>query len=402
MDFTDHIIIRYGEITLKKRNRKEFTKQLEKNIINALISFPTVKLETRFERMILALNGACPQEVIAKLKAVFGIHSLMPALKVAKDMHLIKHTAVNLLRQLSKPVHKFKVETKRVDKQFPLDSYACSRELGSHLLANFANLQVDVHNPDIVVNLLISFECAYLYGEVIPAAKGLPIGTSAKSLLLLSGGIDSAVAGYMTMRRGVEIECIHFASPPYTSEQAKQKVIDLATLLMKGCDPIVLHIVPFTNIQTEIYQKIPNKYNMTIMRRVMLRIADRLCKERSALAITTGDNLGQVASQTMESMFTINAVTNRLILRPLISMDKEEIIAIAREIGTYDISIRPYEDCCTVFRAYNPALKPEINKVEKLEKLLNLDGLISESLANIECIFLSAKTTESHELADLL
>ncbi len=397
----NHIIVRYGEITLKKRNRGQFIEQLRKNVKHTLKPFPKVTIETRHERMILTLNGENVDEVIEKVRKVYGIYALTPALKAEKDLDDIKAKALTYMQQQSGNVATFKVETKRADKTFPHDSFACSREIGAHILINAQPIGVDLHNPDIVLNIEIKTDATYISGKTYKAVGGLPVGSSGRAMLLLSGGIDSPVAGYKIMKRGVEIECIHFESPPFTSDRAKQKVIDLAEVLSNVNGKMVLHIIPFTQIQKLIHKEIPDRFSITVMRRIMFRIADILREKREALAIVTGENLGQVASQTIESMYTINEVTNTPIFRPLISMDKTEIIQIAQEIDTYEISIRPYEDCCTIFKPSNPKTKPRREKVNQFEKEVDFSVLIEEAVSQAEKIIFTNRVKKKTEIDEL-
>jgi len=397
----DHILVRYGEITLKKRNRRQFIEQLRKNVKHMLKPFPEIRIETRHERMVLTLNGEDAEEVMNSIRHVFGILSLTPAMKAEKDLRAIKNVALTYVKQLSGTVQTFKVETKRADKAFPYDSKQCSREVGAHILINAQPIKVDVHNPDLILNVEIKTDAAYISGRNVPAAGGLPVGSSGKSVLMLSGGIDSPVAGYLMMKRGVEIECVHFESPPFTSDRAKQKVLDLAEVLSKINGKMVLHVVPFTEIQKFIHQHIPERYSITVMRRMMFQIADRIREKRGALAIATGECLGQVASQTIESMYTINEVSNTPIFRPLISMDKNEIIDIARKIQTFDISIRPYEDCCTIFKPSNPKTKPRREKINHFESQVDFEPLIETAVNEVEKIIFTNRTKKENAIDEL-
>ncbi len=388
----DHIIVRYGEITLKGKNRGQFVKQLRKNVKHALKGFPAVEIDAHYERMVLTLHGEDYHAVVAAVRQIFGVLSLTPALKTTPDLDAIKATALGYARVLGDQIKTFKVETKRADKNFPLDSVACSREVGAHLLIHRQPLTVDVHNPDLRLLVEIKTDAAYISGKTEKAVGGLPIGTGGRAMLMLSGGIDSPVAGYMVMKRGVEIECVHFESPPYTSSRARQKVIDLAEVLSHQNGKMVLHIVPFTEIQKQINDCIPDRYSITVMRRIMIRIVEAIRTKREAMAIVTGDNLGQVASQTLESMYTINEVTNTPILRPLISMDKNDIIAIAKDLDTYDISIRPYEDCCTIFKPSSPKTKPRREKVHQFEDAFDFAPMIAKAVEDTEKLVFSNRT----------
>lgn len=395
----EHILIRYGEMALKGKNMRSFILTLQENLLAKLKEFPQVKIKRTQGRMFILLNGHDPEPIMDICKKVFGIHSLSLAIKVDNDVEQIKEAALYALKK-AKDVKTFKVSVKRVNKQFPHGSSEINQLLGTHLLVNTDDITVDVHHPDVEVKVEIRAEATYITSENVPGAGGLPVGTSGKSLLLLSGGIDSPVAGYLAMKRGVQLEAIHFHSPPYTSERAKQKVLDLTKQLTKYGKSIRVHIVPFTKLQQEIFREMPENYGMTIMRRMMFRIAEAVCQQEGILSLTTGENLGQVASQTMESMHTINEVTNYPIIRPLVAMDKEEVIAISRKIGTYDISILPYEDCCTIFVPKSPKTKPRRDKVNAYEARHDFSESINEAIEGIETIKITSKQQES-EFEDL-
>ncbi|MBM7605618.1 thiamine biosynthesis protein ThiI [Metabacillus crassostreae] len=385
----DHILIRFGEISTKGRNRRKFIDRLKRNIREVLIDFPNLNYQGTRDRIYILLNDENHEEIIEKLKLVFGIQSFSLAIKCESEISAIKDTALNAINSLYKPNDTFKVTTKRADKQFPLDTNTLNYQIGSHVLINTENLSVDVKKPVINLRVEVRSEATYITCFDYQGAGGLPVGSGGKGLLLLSGGIDSPVAGYLTLKRGVELEIIHFFSPPYTSDRAKQKVIDLAKELTSYGGKIKLHIVPFTTIQEKIQAQVPENYTMTSTRRMMLKIADQLREKQQALALITGESLGQVASQTLESMIAINAVTNTPILRPLITMDKLEIIEIAKEINTHDISIRPYEDCCTIFTPASPKTMPKLEKVSRFESFVDFDELISEAVDNIETILIT-------------
>lgn len=389
----NHIIVRYGEITLKGKNRGSFISKLRKNVQGALRDFPEVKIDARHERMILTLNGVDEKPIIEKVRKVFGIHALTPAVQVERTDNIedLKAATLEYYRQFESEVNTFKIETKRADKRYPHDSGEVSRALGAHLLINGQPLKVDVRNPDMVITAEIREDAMYLYGKTYKAAGGLPVGTSGKAMLMLSGGIDSPVAGHMIMRRGVEVEAVHFESPPFTSEAAKQKVMDISEKLSHVNGKLVLHVVPFTEIQKAIHEHMPENYTITIMRRIMFQICDKIRENQNGLAIVTGENLGQVASQTMESMFTINEVVNTPVLRPLVSMDKNDIIELAKELDTYDISIRPFEDCCTIFKPVNPKTKPRREKVHKYEAAFDFTEMMEQAVANTEKVIFSQR-----------
>ncbi|MEN2769154.1 tRNA uracil 4-sulfurtransferase ThiI [Ornithinibacillus xuwenensis] len=386
----DHILIRYGELALKGKNRKKFVEKLQHNIRQKLMEFSDVRVKRTQGRMFVLLNGHDPHEVIKKCKNIFGIHSFSLAIKVENDLEKIKDAALYALMN-AEEVSTFKVTVKRINKAFPVRSQELNHIIGGHLLTNTENITVNVHKPDLEVKVEIRQEATYITSGVVRGAGGLPVGTSDKTLLLLSGGIDSPVAGYLAMKRGVEIEAIHFHSPPFTSERAKQKVLDLAEKLTSYGSKIRIHIVPFTKLQQRIFQETHDGYGMTVMRRMMLRISERVCQNEGILSMTTGENLGQVASQTMTSMNTINEVTNYPIIRPLITMDKDEIIDISREIDTFDISIRPYEDCCTIFVPKSPKTKPKRDRVNYYESKFDYEALLNEAIDGIEVIEVTDK-----------
>lgn len=382
----DHIIIRYGEISTKKRNRKAFVDKMKKHILWSLRDISNIEVTANRERMYVILNNADHKEVIQRLQGVFGIQTLSPAIKIERDVEKMKEAALYYIGQLSDKVHTFKITTKRGDKDFPYDTNEVNHMMGGHLLRNMDGLKVDVKNPDLNLLVEIRREAIYLTGEIIQGAGGLPYGSSGKAMLMLSGGIDSPVAGYLSMKRGLDVEAIHFYSPPFTSERSRQKVIDLSAKLAEVAGSITVHIVPFTDIQLLIQKQVPENYTMTTTRRLMLRLADQIREKQEAMAIITGESLGQVASQTLNSMFAINEVTNTPILRPLIAMDKTEIIEIARKLDTFEISNLPYEDCCTVFTPASPKTKPRRDKVKFYESFVDFEPLIEAAIANTETL----------------
>ncbi|MGP4071244.1 tRNA uracil 4-sulfurtransferase ThiI [Piscibacillus sp. B03] len=397
----DHILVRYGELALKGKNRKSFMQILKQNVEKKLAAYPDIKVKARRDHMFILLNGEDHEPILEKCRDIFGIQSFSLAMKVENEKELIKDAALEALKL--EDGRTFKVTCKRPNKDFPIGSQDMNQILGGHLLSNTDDWSVDVHNPDVELRVEIRHDATYITSKKIQGKGGLPVGTTGKTLLLLSGGIDSPVAGYLTMNRGVEIEAIHFHSPPFTSERAKQKVEDLAKVLTKYGGDVKLHLVPFTEIQQKIFQEAPENYGMTIMRRLMLRISEMVAKQRDILSITTGENLGQVASQTMESMHAINEVTNYPIIRPLVAMDKIDIIDISKDIGAYDISIRPYEDCCTIFVPKSPKTKPRRDKVNEFEKPIDFSQDIEKALNNMETLTFSALDDEKEEeFEDLL
>ncbi|GGK05532.1 putative tRNA sulfurtransferase [Lentibacillus kapialis] len=397
----DHILIRYGEMALKGKNRKSFIMQLEHNLQQQLKDYPKTKVKRTQGRMFVLLNGHDPEDVMEKCKNVFGIQSMSLAIKVRNDEDEIHDAALWALKNAI-DVKTFKVTVKRVDKKFPIRSQDMNQTLGKYLLLNTNGFTVDVHKPDLELKVEIRTEATYITTSVVPGLGGLPVGTSGKTLLMLSGGIDSPVAGFLAMKRGVEIEAVHFHSPPFTSDRAKQKVLDLAEKLTSYGNKVNVHVVPFTKLQQHIFREMPENYAMTIMRRIMMRICERVCRKESILSITTGESLGQVASQTMESMNTINEVTNFPILRPLVAMDKDDIVRVSKKIDTYDISIRPYEDCCTIFVPKSPKTRPGREKVNQFESQTDFTELIEEAVKGIEVVTLSGKIDAEKEFDDLL
>ena len=384
----DRILIRYGELSTKGRNRSQFIQKLANSIRGALHDFPNVAIKGTRDRTYILLNGEDGHSIVERLKSVFGIQSFSPVIKSGKELDEMKDAVLQLFRKVYEDGNTFKITTKRADKMYPMDTNELNHAFGSHVLQNVANLKVDVKNPDINLQIEIRKEAAYISCETIYGAGGLPAGSSGKAMLMLSGGIDSPVAGYLSMKRGLELEGVHFFSPPFTSERSKQKVLDLSEKLANMNGHFRLHIVPFTAIQQLIQKQVPENYTMTTTRRLMLRITDAIREKQNALAIVTGESLGQVASQTLESMYAINEVTNTPILRPLISMDKTDIVDIAKDIDTYEISNRPYEDCCTIFVPASPKTKPKREKVTRYESFVDFEPYIQEAVEKVETILI--------------
>ncbi|MBB4831812.1 thiamine biosynthesis protein ThiI [Staphylococcus hominis] len=382
----DHILVRYGELTLKGTNRRKFTNVLKENVIQSLRSLEGTRVKYERDRMFISLfEEADVNEVMNRLTKIFGIKSISPVFKTTQNLEDIKQLCVSLAKEFANG-DTFKVDVKRVDKSFSLDTYQLQRELGGAILKSVDHLKVDVKRPTHNIKVEVRKEGVYIYTKVINGAGGLPTGTGGKTLLQLSGGIDSPVAGMEIMKRGVKIEAIHFHSPPFTSEKAKDKVIELTRILSERVGPIKLHIVPFTALQKQINKSVHPRYTMTSTRRMMLRVTDIILERIGANAIVNGENLGQVASQTLKSMYAINDVTSTPILRPLVSLDKEDIIKKAKEIGTFEVSIQPYEDCCTIFTPKNPVTEPDFDKVIKYESVFNFDDLVQEAADNVETI----------------
>ena len=377
----DHIMIRFGELSTKGKNKKDFVRILYTNMKHSLSDFPLVKLETRYDHIYVHLNGQDYEPVISRLQDISGIQGLSLVCKIENDINKIQEASLELIKQEEGKT--FKVKVKRSNKDFPLNSEEITRKVAPVILKN-TELKVDVHNPDILLNIEVRDEGTYIFVKTFMGAGGYPLGVAGKAMHMLSGGIDSPVAAYLMMKRGVTIECIHFASPPYTQEAVIYKLEDLLRKLNRYPPRIRLYIVPFTKIQEAIYDNAPESYCITLMRRMMYRLAARLAKRRNCLVISNGESIGQVASQTLQSIKTINEVTNIPVIRPCATMDKLEIISLSKKIDTYDISIRPYEDCCTIFTPKAPKTAPRLEQVEELEKGFEFESLIDEALGNIE------------------
>lgn len=397
----DHILIRYGELGLKGKNMKQFLIKLQNNIKAALTAFPNVIVRRTQGRLFIELHDENAELIIEELQKIYGIHSMSLAIKVNNELEAIKQGALTALQE-NNEIKTFKVSVRRANKGFPTGSQEMNQLIGAHLLKNSEDITVDVHEPELIVRIEIREHATYITSKNIQGAGGLPVGTAGKSLLLLSGGIDSPVAGHLMMKRGVQLEMIHFHSPPFTSERAKQKVLDLTRKLTEYGGPIKVHLVPFTALQQAIFKDIPNKYAMTVMRRVMLKISEKLCDKNNILSITTGESLGQVASQTLASMNAINEVTNIPVLRPLVALDKADIIDHAMKIDTYDTSILPYEDCCTVFVPKTPATNPKRETVLKFENRVDFTEQIAEAMLNIDEIIIKQEDISESTFEDLL
>lgn len=383
MEYTE-IMVRYGELSTKGKNRKDFIARLGGNIRKSLKDFEQVVVHPNRDRTHVTLNGASSAAVIARLKRVFGIQNLSPMLKVEKSMEAVQEGALAMMKEQLKPQMTFKINTRRSDKDFPINTDTMNQELGGFILENFPESQVKMKNPDITLRVEIRSNGIFLTSEVINGAGGLPVGTAGKGMMMLSGGIDSPVAAYLGMKRGVEMEMVHFFSPPYTSEQALAKAKELSGKLAAYSGNVQFLQVPFAEIQETIKEKCPEGYLMTIQRRMMLRLTVALAQKRGGLAIFNGESLGQVASQTMESMMAINDVTTMPIIRPVVSMDKNEIIEIAKEIDTYDLSIMPFEDCCTIFAPPAPKTRPDLEKARYYESKIDVEGLMKRALDGVQ------------------
>lgn len=383
------ILVRYGEIILKGLNRPVFEDKLVNNIKKTISGIGKVTLIKSQGRIYIepVEEGYDFDAAVDKVIRVFGVVSVSRVWKIKSEFEVMKEYALKMVQTLvaEKGLKTFKVESRRGNKRFPMESPEISSEMGGHLLENLPSLKVDVKNPDFILYIEVR-EYTYLYSEKIPAYGGMPLGTNGKAILLLSGGIDSPVAGWMMAKRGVELEAIHFYSYPYTSERAKEKVIELTKILASYCYQLKLHVVPFTEIQLEINEKCPEDQATIIMRRVMMTMAEKLANSVGAQALVTGESMGQVASQTMQSLAVTNAAVNMPVFRPLIGMDKNEVIEIARKINTFETSILPYEDCCTVFVAKHPKTRPQLEKILLSESKMDITEMMEKAIRDTEVI----------------
>ena len=375
-------LLKMGEIVLKGLNRSSFEGKLHSNLARRLKAYGKFKI-----RMLQSLVYVEPEDEDCDLDGaweacgrIFGIATRCRSRGCEKDVDAIYQACVDYLGDDIACAASFKVESKRADKRFPLNSIQLSQEIGGRLAETYPEVAVDVHHPDYTVYIEVREERAFVHGPSEPGAGGLPVGIGGKSALLLSGGIDSPVAGYMMAKRGVELECVHFFSYPYTSERAREKVLDLAKIMARYCGRMTVHVVGFTKIQEAIRDNCPEEYFTLIMRRMMMRIAEKLARKLGCMSLTTGESLGQVASQTMQAMMVTNAVCTLPVFRPVVGMDKEEIITIARRIDTMETSILPYEDCCTVFTPRHPKTRPVLSEIEKAEEKLDIDALVDEAV----------------------
>ncbi len=380
------ILIKYGELTTKKDNRNLFINKIYENLSLALSNYDITITKNRV-RMFIDPKDNDIDEIISITKNIFGIHSIVVAYKIDSSIDIINSSVLEVIKEID--FNTFKVETDRADKSFPINSMDLSRQLGSLILKNTKDKKVDVHNPDYLLKIEIRSDYTYIYTKEIKALGGYPVGVAGKGLLMLSGGIDSPVAGYMAMKRGIKLECIYFESPPHTSPQALNKVKKLVSILNKYQPSIKLHIINFTEIQESIYKFIDPTYMITIMRRMMYRISEKVMQNREDLVLINGESVGQVASQTLTSMTVINNVTNIPVLRPVACLDKLEIIDIAKKIDTYETSILPYEDCCTIFLPKHPVINPKIEKALEYEKKFDYEALINEAVSKVNTITIS-------------
>ncbi len=391
------LLLKLGEVVLKGLNRRAFEERLLTNIRRRLRPHGSFQVYIRQSTIYAEpMREDCDMDgAFAAARQVFGIVTAARALECEKTVDSIVETAKAGLAADFAAARSFKVESKRADKQFYLNSLQLSREVGGRLAEAFPAVAVDVHDPDLTVYVEIREKHAYVHTPSVPGAGGLPVGMGGHAVSLLSGGLDSPVSSWMMARRGVELEMVHFASPPYTSQQALDKVLDLARILTDYCGRMIVHVIPFTEIQEEIRKNCPEEYFTLIMRRFMMRLATAVAKRAQAKALITGESLGQVASQTMAALGVTEDVTDLPVLRPLIGMDKVEIIRISREIGTYDTSILPYEDCCTVFTPRHPATRPEVAAVRAAEAALDVDGLVARALEGEEWVRVKSAASES-------
>ena len=389
------ILIKYGELTTKGDNRKMFVNVLYKNIINKLKGID-VFIYKDLSRMYIEFSDKDLDLILSKINKIFGIYAYTVAYKIDSNIDNITNAIINILSEIS--FKTFKVETKRSDKSFPIESPVFSKQMGSIILKNKSDIKVDVHNPEITFNIEIRRNETFIYFKNYLGIGGYPNGTQGKGLLMLSGGIDSPVAGYLAMKRGIVIDCVYFEALPHTSIDARNKVIELSKKLLTYTNNINLYVVPFTEIQEAIYKNVASEYTITIMRRMMYRIMEKLVKKFHAHVIINGESIGQVASQTLTSMEVINNVTCIPVIRPVACLDKLEIIDISNKIDTYNISILPYEDCCTVFVPRHPVINPSLEKAKEEENKFNYETLINETIDKIIKIDLQ----EHSEYSDLL
>ncbi len=385
-----YFLLKMGEIVLKGLNRSSFEGKLHSNLTRRLRPYGKFKI-----RLLQSTVYVEPEDENCDMDGawdacsrVFGIATMCRSRGCEKSMDAIFQACCDYLGNEIELADSFKVESKRADKKFPMTSIQISQEIGGRLAEEYPDTVVDVHNPGYTVYVEIREENAFVHGPAKPGAGGLPTGIGGKTALLLSGGIDSPVAGYMIGKRGVELECIHFFSYPYTSERAKEKVLDLAKIMARYCGRMTVHVVPFTKIQEEIRDHCPEEYFTLIMRRMMMRISEKLARKLGCMSLTTGESLGQVASQTMQAMMVTNAVCTLPVFRPLIGMDKEEIITVARKIGTMETSILPYEDCCTVFTPRHPKTRPALLEIERIEEKLEITSLVDMAVEGTEPVYI--------------
>lgn len=389
----EYVLVRYGELSTKGKNRNDFIKKLKTNMKWALHDYKDLTYDAGRDRTFIQLNGTDPEPVVAILKNVFGISSFSLALKVPSEINTITEAVFEAVKE---DKGTFKMETKRHDKLFAMSSDEINRYIATKILKN-TEMKVDVHHPDHRYIVEVRRDSTYIMTDVVKGAGGYPVGIGGKAMLMLSGGIDSPVAGYLTMKRGVCVEAIHFASQPYTSTMALDKVLRLAGKISQFQGPVRVHVVPFTKLQLAIYEHTDESYAITIMRRMMFRIATGLAEKKGCKALVSGESIGQVASQTLESMSVINDVTKMPVIRPCVCLDKLEIIDIANKIDTYNISIEPFEDCCTIFTPHDPVTKPRLDKCLYFESKFDFEPLVQECIDNVETHVMTFDTKQDEE-----
>lgn len=399
MEITE-LMIRYGELSTKGKNKKIFIKKLNKNVKNKMKKFQRVKVSYNRDRMHIKLHGENADAIISELNDVFGIQSFSPVVRVDKSVDAAKEAVVKMIQKNHSPGMSFKINTRRSDHTFEYDTNEINRMLGTAVEEAINDVHVKMKEPTVTVRVEVRKRGIFISVDTIQGLGGLPVGSSGKGMLMLSGGIDSPVAGFLSLKRGMEIEAVHFHSPPYTSPQALKKAKDLTAKLSRYAGEVTFIEVPFTEIQEQIKKEIPEEYSMTITRRMMMRLTDEIRRKRNGLAIVNGESLGQVASQTLESMLAINAVTSTPVLRPLISTDKNDIITIAKQIDTYELAVQPFEDCCTIFAPNKPKTRPKLHKVEDFEKVLDVDGLMTRALEGITIEQITSETRENKEMKE--
>lgn len=392
----DMVIIFFGELSTKGKNIFDFIKKLGVNIKAKLKKFDKLQYEIKKDHIYIILNGTPYEDVAKGLKQVPGILNFSLAMGIEKDLDEFKKYSLELAK--SSNAKTFKVTVKRADKTFPYHSDEICREVGDYVLDNIPSIKVDVHSPELLIHIMIRQELAYVYGPKEKGLGGYPVGIAGKTLQLLSGGIDSPVATFMMMRRGAKVECIHFAAPPYTSEKVIEKIKDLLHVLTDYQPSIKLMIVPFTHLQEEIYKAAGTSYAITIMRRMMLRIATKVAWNNNDIVLSTGESFGQVASQTLKSFVAIDPATPMPIIRPLVAIDKIDIIDIAQKINTFDISVRPYEDCCTIFDVKNPTTCPHPDKIEEIENSFDWKAMVEECARNVQKIYITDEDEDDSNL----
>ena len=391
---TAKFLVRYGEIALKGRNRGEFEQQLHRNLKGAVEDY-SAEVERMHGRFMVSGPEANRAGMLENLSRVFGVVSLSSTWEAKLDFEIIKIRAAEIFGQPSAANTSFKVASRRANKKFPYTSPEINQLLGGHLLEKQPGLKVDLHNPDIILNVEIGYKSAYLYLDKIAGPGGLPVGITGKSLLLLSGGIDSPVAGWLAMKRGLSLEAVHFHSFPYTSRHSSDKALELCKKLARYGGKIPLHMINVAEIQKTLRLECPPEMGIILLRRMMYRLAQLVCEKRHLQALVTGENLGQVASQTLESIEVISKATDMLVLRPLVSFDKIEIVSIARDIDSFDISVLPYEDCCTIFLPKSPVTKPKLEVVENFEKRLDISTMLDQALQTAELHVVKRSSTYS-------